>query len=87
MNVKKCNEKKHLQVAFWTYCAAKVAFLISEWELLGLLAKIEVFCILPAHWPLILDAGIILVSVHPLICSGFVYCHWTGRWEVLENTH
>ena len=36
--------------------------------------------VLPAHWPLILDAGTVLVSVPLLICAGFVYCHCTGRW-------
>ena len=53
----------------------------------GLLAKIKVFAVLPAHWPLVLDAGTVLVSVPPLICAGFVNCHCTVRWAVLDNTH
>ena len=55
-------------------------------KLLGLLAKIKVLGVLPAHLPLVLDAGI-LVSVPPLSCAGFVCCHCTGRWAVLDNTH
>ena len=53
----------------------------------SLLAKIKVLDVLPAHIPLVLDAGTVLVSVSPLICTGFVYCHCTGRWPVLDNTH
>ena len=48
---------------------------------------LEVFEVLPAHLPLVLDAGTVLVSVPPLICAGFVYCDCTGRWAVLDNTH
>ena len=44
---------------------------------LGLFAKIKVFGVLPAHWPLILDEGTVLESVPPLICAGFAYCHCT----------
>ena len=36
---------------------------------------------------LVLEAGTDLVSVPLLICAGFVYCHCTGRWAVLDNTH
>ena len=54
--------------------------------LLGLLAEIKVLGVLPAHLPLVLDAGI-LVSVPPLSCAGFVCCHCTGRCAVLDNTH
>ena len=43
--------------------------------------------VLPAHLPLVLDAGSVLLSVPPLICAGFVYCHCTGMWAVLDNTH
>ena len=35
--------------------------------------------VLPAHWPSILDAGSVLVSVPLLICAGFVYCHVIGK--------
>ena len=52
-----------------------------------LLAKIKVLGVLPAHLPLVLDAGTVLVSVPPLSCAGFVCCHCTGRWAVLDNTH
>ena len=48
--------------------------------------KIEVLGVLPAHLPLIMDAGI-LVSVPPLSCAGFVCCHCTERWAVTDNTH
>ena len=41
--------------------------------------------VLPAHLPLVLDVGI-LVSVPPLSCAGFVCCHCTGRWAVLDDT-
>ena len=61
--------------------------LVSLVSLLGLLAKIEVLGVLPAHLPLVLDAGTVLVSVPPLSCAGFVCCHCTGRWAVLDNTH
>ena len=54
--------------------------------LLGLMAKIKVLGVLPAHLPLVLDAGI-LVSVPPLSCACFVCCHCTGRWAVSDNTH
>ena len=60
---------------------------ISILSLLGLLAKIKVSGVLPAHLPLILDAGTVLVSVPPLSCAGFVCCHCTRRWAVLDNTH
>ena len=59
---------------------------VSLVSLIGLLAKIKVLGVLPAHLILVLDAGI-LVSVPPLICAGFVYCHCTGRRAVLDNTH
>ena len=49
---------------------------ISLTSLLGLSAKITVLGVLPAHLPLVLDAGI-LVSVPPLSCAG---CR-------LDNTH
>ena len=55
-------------------------------EPVGLLAKIKALGVLPAHLPLVLDAGI-LVSVPPLGYAGFVYCHCTGRLTVLDNTH
>ena len=42
------------------------------------------FCVLS---PLVLDAGTVLESIPPLSCAGFVYCHCTGRWAVLDNTH
>ena len=50
------------------------------------LAKIKVLGVLPVHLPLVLDAGI-LVSVLQLSFAGFVCCHCTGRWAVLDNTH
>ena len=56
-------------------------------KLLGLLAKIKVSGVLPAHLPLVLAAGTVLVSVPPLSCAGFVCCHCTRRWAVLDNTH
>mgnify|MGYP001796036497 CR=1 FL=1 len=40
---------------------------------LGLLANIKVFGVLPAHRPFVLDAGAVLVSVSPSICAGFVH--------------
>ena len=55
-------------------------------SLLGLLAKIKVLGVLPAHLPLVLDAEFVLLSVPPLICAGFAYCHCTRRWAVLDNT-
>ena len=55
-------------------------------SLFGLLAKIKVLSVLPAHLPLVLDAGV-LVSVPPLSCAGFVRCHCTRRWAVLDNAH
>ena len=42
---------------------------------------------LPAHWPLVLDVGTVLVSVSRLIYAGFVYFHYIRRRAVLENTH
>ena len=54
--------------------------------LLGLSAKIKRSGVLPAHLPLGLDAGI-LVPAPQLSCAGFVCCHCTGRWAVLDNTH
>ena len=59
---------------------------VSLVSLIGLLAKIKVLGVLPAHLPLILDAGTVLVSVPPLSCAGFVCCQCTGRWAVLDNT-
>ena len=47
----------------------------------------ELYDWLRSHWPLILDAGTGLVSVLLLSCAGYVYCHCTGRWAVLDNTH
>ena len=44
------------------------------------------FGVLPAHWPLVLDAGTVLVSVPSLICAGFMYCHRIVRRTVLDNT-
>ena len=55
--------------------------------LLGLLAEIKEYGVLPAHIPLILDAGTVLVSDPLLIWAGIVYCHCTVRWAVLDNTH
>ena len=45
-----------------------------------LLDKIKVLGVLPAHLPLILDAGTVLV------CAGYVYCHCTVKWVVFRNT-
>ena len=60
---------------------------LSDWRLLlSLLAKIKVLGVLPSHLPLVFDAGI-LVTVPPFSCAGFVCCHCTRRWAVLENTH
>ena len=50
-------------------------------------SKIKVFGVLPAHLPLVFDAGTVFVFVPRLICADFVYCHCTGRWAVLDNTH
>ena len=47
----------------------------------------KVLGVLPAHWPSVLGADTVLVSVPPLICVGFVYCHCTGRWAVSDNLH
>ena len=30
---------------------------------------------------------VLKISVPPLSCAGFVCCHCTGRWAVLDNTH
>ena len=51
-------------------------------SILSLFAKIKVFGVLPVHWPLILYAGTVLVSVCPLNCAGFV-CIVTaeGGWR------
>ena len=43
--------------------------------------------VLPVHLPLVLDLGTVLVSLPRLICAGFVYCHFTRRWAVIDNTH
>ena len=40
----------------------------------------EVFCVLPAYWPLILDVGTVWVSV-PTMIYAFLLCHCTWRWE------
>ena len=45
---------------------------LCSFVLLGLLAKIKVAGVLPAHLPLVLDAGTVLVSVPLLSCAGFV---------------
>ena len=36
---------------------------------------------------LVFDAGTVLGSVATLSCAGFMCCHCTGRWAVLDNTH
>ena len=54
-------------------------------SLIGLLAKIKVLGVLPAHLSLVLDAGTVKESNPPLSCAGFVHC--TGRLAVLDNTH
>ena len=46
--------------------------------LLGLLAESKEYGVLPAHIPLILDGGTVLVSDPLLICAGIVYCHFEG---------
>ena len=48
-------------------------------SLLGLLAYINMFGVVPAHQPLIFDVGTVLVYIPLLICAGFVYSHYTGR--------
>ena len=53
----------------------------------GLTARINVLGVFKAHLPFILDAGTVLLSVPSLISAGFVYCHCTGRWAVLDNAH
>ena len=53
----------------------KQQYTASYLSLLALLATIKVLGVLPAHWPLILDAGTILASIQLLMCAGFVYCH------------
>ena len=50
-------------------------------------SKIKVFGVLPAHLPLVLDAGTVFVFVQPFLCAYFVHCHCTGRWAVLDDTH
>ena len=65
-----------------------ICYLKTECRIKGVLAKIKVFGVLPAYWPLVLDAGTVLLSVPPLSCAGSVYCHCTaGRWVVLDITH
>ena len=54
---------------------------------LATMAMIKVSGVLPAHLPLVFDAGTVLVSVPPLSCAGFVCCHCTRRRAVLDNTH
>ena len=61
------------------YCPDESVFKYSF--LLGLLAKIKVFGVLPAHWPLILDEGTVLESIPLLICAGFANCHCT--WSLV----
>ena len=65
----------------------KHQYTASYLSLLALLAKIKVFGVLPAHWPLVLNVGNVLVSVPMPISAGFVYCHCKKRWAVLDNTH
>ena len=48
--------------------------------LLGLLVKIKVFGVLPAHWALVLDAGTVLVFVPLMICAGFVSVGSVGQY-------
>ena len=56
-------------------------------EPVGLFAKIKALGVLPAHLPLVLDAGTVLVSVPPFSCEGFVCCHCTRGRALLDNTH
>ena len=53
---------------------------------IGLLAKIKLLGVLTFDLGRT-AAGTVFVSVLLLICAGFVYCHCTGRWAVLDNTH
>ena len=59
----------------------------NNFKHLGLLAKIKVLGVLPAHLSSVLDAGTVWESVPLSSFAGFVCCHCTGRWAVLDNTH
>ena len=48
---------------------------------------IKVFGMLPAHNILVSDAGTVFLSISLLIYASFAYCHCSGRWAVLDNTH
>ena len=49
------------------------------------MAKIKVFGVLEA---LTSDLGCWhCFGIRSLVCAGFVCCHCTGRWTVLDNTH
>ena len=53
----------------------------SYW-ILSLLARIKVLDALPAHWPLVLDAGTVLVSVPPVQVLCIVITQGGGQWAV-----
>ena len=53
---------------------------------LGLLAKIKLKGVLPAHLPLVLDAGTVLEFVPPLSCAGFLCVTAQGAGGVRQYT-
>ena len=71
----------YLELFVSLHCKLSIDVLLSP-SLLDVLAKIKVqeylfvkinaFVVLPAHRPLILDAGTVLVSVQLLICASLV---------------
>ena len=86
-----CEKRANLAVhTLWDDIKSAFGYTAQYTTSLGLLVTMEVFfgCnAMQAHIPLVLDAGTVSVSVPPLICAGLVYCHCTGRWAVLDNTH
>ena len=70
MQVKLWSDNQHLSLCFNLYRSfnsvlgrRSSVFPVFAVRLLGLLAKIKVSGVLPAHIPLVLDAGTVLVSV------------------------
>ena len=55
--------------------------------LLGLLANINMFGVVPAHQRLIFDVGTVLVYIPLLICAGFVYSDCTGRCKTIHTVN
>ena len=56
-------------------------------SLLGLLANIIMFGVVPAHQPLTFDVGTALVYIPLLICAGFVYSDCTGPCKTIHTVN